>query len=39
MPAGMCSPADFETARDTLKHMGKNIVHCGDVGTGEFRPS
>ena len=25
----------FSRASETLNHMGSNIVHCGDVGTGE----
>jgi 3-hydroxyisobutyrate dehydrogenase len=29
------APADFERAKPTLSKMGQNIVHCGDVGTGE----
>ncbi|GAM29303.1 hypothetical protein SAMD00019534_124790 [Acytostelium subglobosum LB1] len=27
--------ADFERAKPYLQAMGKNIVHCGDVGTGQ----
>jgi 3-hydroxyisobutyrate dehydrogenase len=28
--------AQFESVRDSvLKHMGKNIVHCGQVGNGQ----
>jgi len=27
--------ADFEAAGSVLQHMGKNIVHCGGVGTGQ----
>lgn len=25
----------FDAAQPFLKAMGKNIVHCGDVGTGQ----
>lgn len=25
----------FESIKPTLAHMGKNIVHCGDCGTGQ----
>jgi 3-hydroxyisobutyrate dehydrogenase len=28
-------PALFERIRPILAHMGKNIVHCGDSGTGQ----
>ena len=31
---GAPSPQDFEKAKDILQHMGKAIIHCGDVGTG-----
>ena len=24
----------FEDAQKILQHMGKNIIHCGPVGTG-----
>eukprot|EP01112_Ceratiomyxa_fruticulosa_P004261 TRINITY_DN1472_c0_g1_i1.p1 TRINITY_DN1472_c0_g1~~TRINITY_DN1472_c0_g1_i1.p1 ORF type:complete len:340 (+),score=68.81 TRINITY_DN1472_c0_g1_i1:84-1103(+) len=27
--------ADFERAKPYLQCMGKNIVHCGDIGTGQ----
>nr|XP_002130423.1 3-hydroxyisobutyrate dehydrogenase, mitochondrial-like [Ciona intestinalis] len=26
---------DFETASHILNHVGKNVVHCGGVGTGQ----
>lgn len=26
---------EFEAAKEYLKDMGKNIVHCGDAGTGQ----
>lgn len=29
------SAADFDRARPVLAAMGKNIVHCGDVGNGQ----
>jgi 3-hydroxyisobutyrate dehydrogenase len=29
------APALFELIRPILAHMGKNIVHCGDSGTGQ----
>ncbi len=29
------APALFESIRPILAHMGKNIVHCGDSGTGQ----
>jgi 3-hydroxyisobutyrate dehydrogenase len=29
------APALFERIRPILAHMGKNIVHCGDSGTGQ----
>jgi len=29
------SEHDFTTAKTLLQHMGKNIVHCGDNGTGQ----
>ena len=32
---GAASESDFERARDGLEMMGKNITHCGDVGTGQ----
>lgn len=25
----------FAAAEELLRHMGKNIVHCGDLGTGQ----
>lgn len=28
--------AVFEQAKNVLQHMGKNIVHCGDVGAGQI---
>lgn len=28
--------AVFEQAKTVLQHMGKNIVHCGDVGAGQI---
>lgn len=27
--------ADFSSAKELLEAMGKNIVHCGDAGTGQ----
>ena len=27
----------FPKAEEILKHMGKNVVHCGVVGTGQVR--
>ncbi len=32
---GAAAEADFAAAKALLAHMGKNIVHCGDVGAGE----
>lgn len=32
---GASSKAKFEDAAIILRAMGKNIVHCGDVGTGQ----
>lgn len=29
------APVDFAVAKTVLAHMGKNIVHCGAVGTGQ----
>ena len=29
------SPALFDTLHPVLAQMGRNIVHCGDVGTGQ----
>ena len=29
------APALFELIRPILAHMGKNVVHCGDSGTGQ----
>lgn len=31
---GAPSADDFEKAKGLLEHMGKAIIHCGDVGTG-----
>ena len=31
---GAPSTEEFEQAKDILLHMGKAIIHCGDVGTG-----
>lgn len=28
--------ATFEKTKSVLSHMGKNIVHCGDVGAGQI---
>ena len=25
----------FEVANEILQHIGKNVVHCGGVGTGQ----
>ncbi|MDB6047548.1 MAG: 3-hydroxyisobutyrate dehydrogenase [Pseudomonas sp.] len=30
------SPEHFEILKPVLAQMGKNIVHCGDVGTGQI---
>ncbi|MDY7563270.1 3-hydroxyisobutyrate dehydrogenase [Pseudomonas sp. CCC3.2] len=30
------SPQHFEMLRPVLAQMGKNIVHCGDIGTGQI---
>lgn len=30
------SPALFATLKPVLEHMGRNIVHCGAVGTGQI---
>eukprot|EP00914_Ancora_sagittata_P000098 GHVO01000503.1.p1 GENE.GHVO01000503.1~~GHVO01000503.1.p1 ORF type:complete len:219 (+),score=26.27 GHVO01000503.1:97-657(+) len=27
--------SEFEKAKEVLSKMGKNVVHCGDVGTGQ----
>ncbi len=27
----------FDRASKILSHMGKNLVHCGDVGTGDYK--
>ena len=32
---GAPSARDFEQAKKTLENMGKAIIHCGDVGTGQ----
>ena len=32
---GAPSAEDFDQAKDILQHMGKAIIHCGDVGTGK----
>ena len=32
---GAPGESDFERARDVLELMGKNITHCGAVGTGQ----
>ncbi len=32
---GADEKAHFEEAAAILKNMGKNIVHCGAVGTGQ----
>lgn len=29
------SEANFKRAQPVLQHMGKNLIHCGDVGTGQ----
>ena len=29
------SKEKFEAAKEILEHIGKNVVHCGDVGTGQ----
>ncbi|CAG8620506.1 11443_t:CDS:2 [Paraglomus brasilianum] len=33
---GASSESDFHRAKPILSHMGKNIVHCGTVGTGQI---
>jgi 3-hydroxyisobutyrate dehydrogenase len=30
--------ATFDRAKPVLEKMGKNVVHCGDAGTGQARP-
>ena len=32
---GAETAADFERAKTILEAMGKNITHCGEVGTGQ----
>ncbi|RIA98651.1 3-hydroxyisobutyrate dehydrogenase [Glomus cerebriforme] len=32
---GASTPEDFNRANPYLSHMGKNIVHCGGLGTGQ----
>jgi 3-hydroxyisobutyrate dehydrogenase-like beta-hydroxyacid dehydrogenase len=32
---GAADKAKFDAAAEILRLMGKNIVHCGDVGTGQ----
>ncbi len=34
---GAADKAHFDEASVLLKAMGKNIVHCGAVGTGQVR--
>lgn len=29
--------AEFEAAKEILSNMGKNVVYCGAVGTGQVR--
>ena len=29
------STKKYEEAKSILEHVGKNVVHCGDVGTGQ----
>jgi len=29
------SEENFEAAKQLLQHVGKNVVHCGEVGTGQ----
>ena len=31
---GANEPADFEKAKAVLMDMGKNVTHCGKVGSG-----
>jgi len=31
---GAPSESDFDTAKSLLENMGKNIIYCGEVGTG-----
>jgi len=33
---GASSESDFHRAKPILSHMGKNIVHCGTIGTGQI---
>ena len=35
----MVGGSNFPEAKELLDHMGKNIVHCGAVGTGQVRMS
>ena len=35
LEVGAPGESDFERARDVLEMMGKNITHCGAVGTGQ----
>jgi 3-hydroxyisobutyrate dehydrogenase len=49
MSCHLCEPAlvfpslirpsndSFDRASKILSHMGKNLVHCGDVGTGDYK--
>ncbi|KAJ1999425.1 hypothetical protein H4R26_005072 [Coemansia thaxteri] len=32
---GSQTDSDYERARTHLQQMGKNVVHCGDLGTGQ----
>nr|CAG8433385.1 1451_t:CDS:2 [Entrophospora candida] len=33
---GASTSKDFEKAKSYLSFMGKNVVHCGDIGTGQI---
>jgi len=33
---GASDQEEFDKASIVLKGMGKNIIHCGDIGTGEI---
>lgn len=32
---GSRSPKEFDSAKQILQHMGKNVIHCGAIGTGQ----
>jgi len=33
----MVGGTKFDDAKKVLENMGKNIIHCGPVGTGQVR--